>query len=89
MPDLVKDLKEFSVSIITQRKLPVPVKIELLDLNKEPFVELYAIGPDRLGFWSFLSKVLPLAPWREPSRVRFTVAGLPSFTEELPASRLS
>jgi len=86
MSDLIGTLEAFSVSEITKARLPLPVKVELMDISMVPFFEMVAVGPDKLGFWSF-DKRKPIAGtlWKQgPHTVRLTSEGKQPFMVDFP-----
>ncbi len=88
MSDMIGSLEAFSVREITKANLPLPVKVELMDISMVPFIEMAAVGPDKLGFWSF-DKRKPISGtlWKQgPHSVRFTAEGEPPFTVDFPWS---
>lgn len=88
MSDIIGTLEAFSVSEITKAKLPLPVKVELMDISMVPFFEMVVLGADKLGFWFFdKRKPIPGTLWKQgPHRVRFTAEGKPPLTVDFPWS---
>jgi hypothetical protein len=85
MSDLLGALEAFSVEEITKANLPLPVKVELMDISMVAFVEMVAVGPSELGLWSFEKKCLPGTLWKQaPHRVRFTGKDKSSVMVDFP-----
>jgi hypothetical protein len=83
MSDLIGTLQAFSAAEINRLNLSLPVKIELMDVSMEPFVELSTTGPDELGLWSFDKKPLAGTLWKKgPHTVRFTAQGTRAFLSD-------
>jgi hypothetical protein len=83
MSDLIGTLQAFSAVEIARLNLPLPVRVELMDVSKVPFVELLTAGPDELGIWSFEKKPLAGTVWKQgPHIVRFSAKGTPPFLRD-------
>ena len=88
MPELVGTFKAWCLAMIEELrigglKLPFPVKVHLMDVSMEPFVELVVNGPIELGLWSVDVKPLPGTLWKQgPHTARFTAEGVTPFTRD-------
>jgi hypothetical protein len=83
MQDLINALKRFSAREVEAGKLPLPVKIVLLDGGKNPFYEMELSGKDTNGTNLFSNERLVPGTFARPKpySVRFT-AGEKSFEKD-------
>jgi hypothetical protein len=85
--DLIGAFEAFSVGVITEVNVPLPARVELMDISAEPFIEIVAEGPDQLGIWSFKRNFPPGTAWKQgPHTARFTTEGMQPFLRDFPWS---
>lgn len=80
-------VKQFAVGVIEVQKLPLPVKVELLDLGLSPMYEMVVTGKSPESLWQFSGERLVPGTLAKPTpwSVQFTPAGQKAFVLDFPA----
>lgn len=79
-------VKQFAVGVIETQKLPLPVKVELLDLGGNPMYEMVVTSKSAQSLWQFSGERVITGTLARPKpwSVRFAASGQRTFVLDFP-----